>query len=165
MLARIIVEQEIKTNIRGSNDYFSNTRYLRLIENHYLFLYNYNWFTKTYFFLYQEWYRSFVIVPGFWKKDQFSFINDFFHLNFFTIYLIFYQSQIPCVWETIIASWNICLNFLFKTNPFHYQICSTTFILLPRMVYKFCYSSRILKKKDQFWLKNNLFHLNVETFD
>ena len=201
IMEKISLEQEIETNIPGSNDTFSNTRYLRLIENHYLFLYNYNWFAKTNFFLYQEWYRSFVIipgfwkikinfgshiisfiwmietfiwfsinrrylvfekqrllpefviiscsriilslirftkphlifyhelyirfviVPGFWKKHQFSFINNFFHLNVFTIYLIFNQLNIPCVRETTIASWNICLNFWFKKNPFHYQVC------------------------------------------
>ena len=32
-MKRISLEQEIETNIQGSNDCFSNTRYLRLIEN------------------------------------------------------------------------------------------------------------------------------------
>ena len=33
IMERISLEQEIETNIPGSNDWFSNTRYLRLIEN------------------------------------------------------------------------------------------------------------------------------------
>ena len=81
------------------------------------------------------------------------------------IWLIFYQSHIPCVWETIIASLNIFLNFLLKTNPFHYQVCSKTFILLPQMVYKFCYSSRILYKKINFGSQIISFICMIEKFD
>ena len=33
IMEMISLEQEIETNIPGSNDWFSNTSYLRLIEN------------------------------------------------------------------------------------------------------------------------------------
>ena len=137
----IILEQEIETNIPRRNDCFSNRRYLRLIENHYLFLYNYNWFAKTNFFLYQEWYRSFVIIPGFWKiKINFGshiisfiwMIETFIWFSINRRYLVFEKQRLLPEFVIISCS-RIILSLIRFTKPnlIFYHELYIRFVIVP----------------------------------